>query len=242
MQTPGTQVTEQDTTTGTTTEDAAASQDRRAKEKQQERTKLTRLLEYLAILDRDPAQHAKAQQLMAAAFTQRSVGLLGSGVRVLALLVLVNAAAFVCTQKGQRRRVAVTFAAFAAAHAKLAAVPPYIPMPPFLSRTSAARPSVGLISRGAYLPCKLHDLKRIFCLALFEQSAVNGIVDAHSDHAEHARCDAGSRHCRRAAADNIHGKAHSDAEYERRNDTECICKNICRQLCPAVKLAQRDHL
>ena len=54
---------------------------------------------------------------MAAAFTQRSVGLLGSGVRVLALLVLVNAAAFVCTQKGQRRRVAVTFAAFAAAFA-----------------------------------------------------------------------------------------------------------------------------
>ena len=60
---------------------------------------------------------AKLMQLMAAAFTQRSVGLLGSGVRVLALLVLVNAAAFVCTQKGQRRRVAVTFAAFAAAFA-----------------------------------------------------------------------------------------------------------------------------
>ena len=31
--------------------------------------KLSRLLEYLAILDRDPAQHAKAQQLMEAAFT-----------------------------------------------------------------------------------------------------------------------------------------------------------------------------
>ena len=60
---------------------------------------------------------AKLMSLMASAFTQRSVGLLGPGVRVLALLVLVNAAAFVCTQKGQRRRVAVIFAGFAAAFA-----------------------------------------------------------------------------------------------------------------------------
>lgn len=58
---------------------------------------------------------AKLMNLMAAAFTGRSVGLLGSGVRVVALLALVNAAAFACAPKGQRRRVAAVFAGFAAA-------------------------------------------------------------------------------------------------------------------------------
>ena len=69
MLTPEAQRTAQDTAAGTRTGDAAASQNHRAKAQQQETAKLTRLLEYLAILDRDPAQHAKAQQLMAAAFT-----------------------------------------------------------------------------------------------------------------------------------------------------------------------------
>lgn len=39
-----------------------------------------RLLEYLAILDRDPAQHAKAQQLMAAAFTHYEADMLSQKV------------------------------------------------------------------------------------------------------------------------------------------------------------------
>lgn len=60
---------------------------------------------------------AELMRLMAAALTQRSVGLLGSGVRVIVLLAIINAAAFVCAPKGQRRRVAAAFAAFAAAFA-----------------------------------------------------------------------------------------------------------------------------
>lgn len=40
----------------------------------------SRLLEYLAILDRDPAQHAKAQQLMAAAFTHYEADMLSQKV------------------------------------------------------------------------------------------------------------------------------------------------------------------
>lgn len=80
MQTPEAQVAEQDRSAGTTTGDDAASQNRRAKEKQQETAKLTRLLEYLAILDRDPAQHAKAQQLMAAAFTHYEADMLSQKV------------------------------------------------------------------------------------------------------------------------------------------------------------------
>lgn len=58
---------------------------------------------------------AELMKLMATALFERSVGLLGPGVRILVLLAGINTITFFCAPRGQRRRAAVAFAGYAAA-------------------------------------------------------------------------------------------------------------------------------